>query len=599
MSRDDAETHNNRGNALRDLRRYAEALASYDQAIALRPDYAAAHSNRGNALRDLRRHEAALASYDTAIALQPDLAEAHNNRGNALGDLERYEAALASYDRAIALKPDYAEAHNNRGNVLSDLGRYEAALASYDKAIALKPNYAQAHSNRGNVLSDLGRYEAALASYDKAIALQPDYAQAHYNRGNALLDLGRSEAALASYDKAIALKPDLGEARSNLGIVLFDLQRHEEALVSYDAAIALNPDLAEAHYNRANALRDFGRYEEALTSFDQAIALQPHYEEAHWNQTLCLLQLGQFERGWQRYECRNNRADPIAHRYPQPLWLGQQDIAGKTLFIHWEQGLGDTLQFCRYAKLVKALGAQVIMSVQDPLLRLLRQMEPAIQLIGDDQKPAAFDYHCPLMSLPLAMGTTLETIPSTVPYLHADPERSAVWRKRLAALPGLKVGLVWAGAPRPEVFQFSEVVDSRRSITLNHYAPLASIPGLCLISLQKGEPAAQARTPPNGMVLHDWAEELDDFADTAALVEALDLVISVDTSVLHLVGALGKPVWVLNRYNQCWRWLSGRRDSPWYPSARLFRQPKMGNWEAVIDQVQRELHGMIDGGART
>jgi tetratricopeptide (TPR) repeat protein len=497
VSRDDAETHNNRGNALRDLRRYAEALASYDQAIALRPDYAAAHSNRGNALRDLRRHEAALASYDTAIALQPDLAEAHNNRGNALGDL--------------------------------------------------------------------GRYEAALASYDKAIALQPDYAQAHYNRGNALLDLGRSEAALASYDKAIALKPDLGEARSNLGIVLFDLQRHEEALVSYDAAIALNPDLAEAHYNRA----------------------------------LCLLQLGQFERGWQRYECRNNRADPIAHRYPQPLWLGQQDIAGKTLFIHWEQGLGDTLQFCRYAKLVKALGAQVIMSVQDPLLRLLRQMEPAIQLIGDDQKPAAFDYHCPLMSLPLAMGTTLETIPSTVPYLHADPERSAVWRKRLAALPGLKVGLVWAGAPRPEVFQFSEVVDSRRSITLNHYAPLASIPGLCLISLQKGEPAAQARTPPNGMVLHDWAEELDDFADTAALVEALDLVISVDTSVLHLVGALGKPVWVLNRYNQCWRWLSGRRDSPWYPSARLFRQPKMGNWEAVIDQVQRELHGMIDGGART
>ena len=229
------------------------------------------------------------------------------------------------------------------------------------------------------------------------------------------------------------------------------------------------------------------------------------------------------------------------------------------------------------------------MSVQDPLICLLQRMDPAIRVIGRRQQPAAFDYHCPMMSLPLAVGTALDTIPSQVPYLSADPEQSAAWRKRVAALPGRKIGLVWAGAPRPE-HPRDISVDPWRSITLDHYAPLATIPGLCLISLQKGDAAAQAHTPPDGMVVHDWTAELHDFADTAALVHALDLVISVDTAAAHLAGALGKPVWVLNRYDQCWRWLSDRTDSPWYPTARLFRQPAMGDWAWVIEQVRCALY---------
>ncbi len=301
--------------------------------------------------------------------------------------------------------------------------------------------------------------------------------------------------------------------------------------------------------------------------------------------------MGRFEAGWRLYEWRKKLDKPASSRvYPQPEWLGVEDIAGKTLFLHWEQGLGDTIQFCRYARLAEARGARVIMEVQQPLYRLLRQISPTIQIIGQGEKPAAFDYHCPLLSLPLAFRTTLETIPAAVPYLHADPDRAARWRHRLAALPGHKVGLVWAGDPNKSRIPNRVInMDQRRSITLAHFSRLAEVVGVSFVSLQKGEAAAQARTPPEGMVLHDWTDELHDFADTAALVEALDLVISVDTSVVHLTGALGKPVWMLNRYDQCWRWLLDRIDSPWYPTARLFRQQSPGDWHGVIRAVAAAL----------
>ena len=436
------------------------------RALLLRDDDASAHGNLGLGLRALRRHAEALASHERAIALRPDFAQAYSNRGLVLAELQRHEEALASHDRAIALKPDFAEAHVNRGVVLAGLRRHAEALASFDRAIALKPDNADLHGNRARLLTDLRHSAEALASYDQAIALRPDFAEAHYNRAKVLADLRRPAAALAGYDRAIALKPDYADAYVNRAVVLAHLQRHAEALASIDRAIALTPDDAEAHFNRGRLLADLQRHEAALASYASAIALRPDYAEAHWNQSHCLLTLGRFVQGWRLFEWRHNLENAARPRaFPRPLWLGEASIAGKTLFIHWEQGLGDTIQFCRYATLAQALGAQVVLSVQDPLRRLVGTLGPDIKVIGGNEVSADFDCHCPMMSLPLACGTTLETIPQASPYLAADADAVAAWRGRLAAVAGLRVGLCWAGNPRRD-HPAAHAIDRRRSIAL-------------------------------------------------------------------------------------------------------------------------------------
>jgi tetratricopeptide (TPR) repeat protein len=623
---DDAGAHSNLGAGLRALRRYPAALASCERAIALRPDFAPAHANRGLVLADLQRPEEALASHDRAIALRPAFAEAHGNRGVVLAGLRRAPEALASFDRAIALRPNHAESHYNRGKLLAGQRRHDEALASYDRAIALKADYAEAYCTRGVVLAELRRHAEALASHDRAIELRPDDAATHCHRGDVLADLQRPEAALASFDHAIALDPESSDAYAGRGTVLADLRRHDEALASCDRAIALRPDHAgahcnrgvvlarmqrpadalashdraitldpdhtEAHCNRGVVLAGMRRHAEALASYDRAIALRPDSAEAHWNRSHCLLALGKFDPGWQSFEWRKRLTRPAGHRpFPQPVWLGQDDIAGKTLFIHAEQGLGDTIQFCRYAALATARGARVVMSVQEPLQRLIGTLGSDIKIVGSTEEPGTFDRHCPMMSLPLAFGTTLATIPRTVPYLAAQATAD-VWRGRLAALSGVRVGLCWAGNAREDQ-PAAHAIDRRRSITLAHYAPLAGIAGVQFVSLQKGEAAAQATVPQAGLVLHDWTDALDDFADTAALIAALDLVITVDTAVAHLAGALGKPVWILNRFDACWRWLLDRDDSPWYPTARLLHQPAPGDWDSVIAAVAAALRQVV------
>jgi tetratricopeptide (TPR) repeat protein len=593
LSGRNAAAHSDLGAGLRALQRHEEALASYNRAIALRPDYARAYYNRAMVLADLQRHAEALASYDRAIALRPDHAEAHANRGAILAGLRRDQDALASYDLAIALKPDHARAHYNRGAVLAVLQRHADALASYDRAIVLQPDNAEAHINRGGVLADLQRPQEALASYDRAITLAPNHADAHYNRAKLLADLQRDADALTSFDRAIALRPDHADAYVNRGVVLARLQRPADALASHDRAIALRADDAEAYSNRGNVLLELRRHADALASYDQAIALRPDYANAHWNQSHCLLALGQFDRGWPLYEWRKRLDKPVGNRaFPQPPWLGEASIAGKILFIHWEQGLGDTLQFCRYATLAQALGARVVMAVQDPLRKLLGTLGPDTEIIGGNDAPVEFDCHCPMNSLPLAFGTTVETIPRATPYLAADPAAVAAWRERLAGLVGLRVGLCWAGSPRHDQ-PAGQAIDRRRSIALVQYAPLGAVTGANFVSLQKGTAAAQAAAPPEGLSIHDRTDELHDFADTAALIEALDLVITVDTSVAHLAGALGKPVWILNRFDACWRWLSERDDSPWYPSARLWHQQRPEDWDSVIAEVAAALHDLV------
>ena len=581
-----AAAHNNLGNALRDLKRPAEALASYDKAIALKPDFAEAHNNRGNALMDLKRPAEALASYDKAIALKPGYAEAHNNRGNALMNIKRPAEALASYDKAIVLKPDYAEAHSNRGAALRELKRPAEALACYDNAIALKTNVAEAHNNRGTALIDVKRPAEALASYEKAIALKPDYASAHSNRGNALRELKRPVEALASCDRAIALKPEDAEAHNNRGNALMDLKRPAEALASYDKAIALRPDFAEAYSNHGATLRNLKHPAEALASYDKAIALKPDYAEAHWNKSLCLLLIGHFEQGLRRYEWRKKLNEPMGVRScPRPVWLGDENIAGKTLFIYWEQGFGDTIQFSRYAKLVEARGAKVILSVQQPLCGLLKQISPTIQILKPNEEPTEFDYHCPLLSLPLALGTTLATIPAEQQYIKSDEELRSVWSARLPPKTKPRIGVVWSGST-------GHKNDHYRSMQLQQFLAIFS-PDAEWICLQKDIREKDFALLRQFGRITFFGDDLRDFSDTAALIDLMDLVITIDTGVAHLAGAMGKPVWILLPYNPDWRWLLDRNDSPWYPSALLFRQQQIGNWATVTDQVKNELRSAI------
>jgi tetratricopeptide (TPR) repeat protein len=585
------EAYNNRGAALADLGRLDDALANYDQAIALQADHFGAHNNRGAALARLGRFAEALSSYESAIALRPDSADAHVNQGAALAKLGRSPEALARFDTAIALRPDHPGAYYNRGNALRDLQRSAEAVASYDRAIALQPKHAEAYNNRGAALANLGQPEAALANYASAIALRPNFVEAYNNHGNALAQLDRPDEAVASYGRAIMLKPDHAAAYKNRGAALASLGCLDAAVADLDKAIALQPEYAEAYSDRGAALANLGRRAEALASCEQAIALKPESSEARFNQGACDLALGDFERGWEGYEWRwQTRNAAALPDLPGVRWRGEAAIADQTILIHAEQGFGDSLQFCRYLPML-ASRASVVLDVPRPLLRLLSSLDCDMQIVARGDDLPRYDAWIPMLSLPLAFRTSLATIPAAVPYLHADPEQSARWRQRLAVLPGRKIGLVWAGSPLSPLPK-ALAMDRRRSMTLQQFAPLAEFPGLCLISLQKGDAAAQSRNPPDGMVLHDWTDELHDFADTAALVDALDLVISVDTAVVHLAGALGKPVWVLNRFDQCWRWLSDRTDSPWYPTARLFRQPAPGDWSSVICEVAGALRNL-------
>ncbi len=578
---DYVDAYSNRGLALQELGRFEEAIASFDRAIALRPDDADLHNNRGLTLDALTRPVEALASYDQALTLRPSYPEAHNNRGNTLQSLQRLEEALAAHAKAIALRSDYAAAHFNHGNALRLLGRLAEAIACYDRAIALQPDHAAAHNNRGLALQALLRWEEAVASYDQAIASQPAMAEAYNNRGTALQSGKRFEEALANYNRAIAVRSGYADAWNNRGTVLQSLRRPEEALRSYSRALKLAPDFAEAYHNRASSLYDLKRSEQALADYDKAIALRPDYSEAYSNKAICLLRMGRFVEAWQLYEWRRKRPEASADRvFDRPLWLGSENIAGKTLFVYWEQGLGDTVQFYRYARLAEARGARVILQVQQPLVRLLRQLCPTIEVVGPDQHPERFDYHCPLLSLPLAFGTKVSTIPSLGQLLHADARLRDEWAARLPAIGRPRVGIAWSGGTDFKN-DFSRSIDFETFRTLLH-------PAVDWICIQK-ELRPRDQTPVSAAGVHFFGSQLADFADTAALLDRVDQVVTVDTSVGHVAASMGKPVWLLLPYNSDWRWLLDRSDTPWYPSVRLIRQSQPGSWDEALQQVRREL----------
>ena len=512
--------------------------------------------------------------------------QAKFQQGLALHQHGRFAEAERAYEEVLRQEPRHFDALNLLGVIALQTQRTERAVELITKAIGLNAKVAATHSNLGNALKNLKRPADALVSYNKAIALKPDYAEAYNNRGNALTDLKRPADALVSYDRATALKPDYAEAYNNCGIALVALKRPADALVSYDKAITLKPDFAVAHNNFGVALMHLKRPADALVSFDKAIALKPDYAEAYWNQSICLLLMGRFEQGLRQYEWRKKCDDLLKVRsFPQPVWLGEENIAGKTLFIYWEQGLGDTIQFCRYAKLVEERGVKVIMSVQQPLLGLLKQISPTIEIIGPNEVPTDFDYHCPLLSLPLALGTTLETIPTEHQYIKANEEQRVAWSARLPPKTKPRIGVVWSG-------DTAYKADRNRSMELETLLPILNTDTdwICLQKEVREKDLAVLRQV--GRIAY-FGDDLGDFSNTAALLDLMDLVITVDTNIAHLAGAMGKSVWILLSCNPHWIWLLDREDSPWYPSARLFRQQQIGDWAGVIDQVKNELRSVI------
>jgi tetratricopeptide (TPR) repeat protein len=566
--------------------RFEEAHRVISQAIKVNPRSAKARSNFALVLQQLGRPEDALASLDKSLSIEPDNLLALNNRGHILWQLKRPGEALESLDRALAIKPDYADALCNRGNALADLRRLEDALVSYDQALAINSQDAPTLNNRGNVLWALERHEEALHSYDRALGINPQDISSLKDRGAALITLKRGEEALTCFDRALAIKPGDPYLVFKRGSALVLANRYEEALECFDQAFAVAEGDADALDDRGNVLAALQRHAEALASYDHALAIAPDSAKAHWNRALTLLRMGDFDQGWKEYEWRwkVNASWVRSHDFPpQLLWLGDRPIEGRTILIHAEQGFGDTIQFARYVPLVAALGAEVILEVQPQLKMLLSGLEGAAKVIGKGEQLPPFDLHCPLLSLPLAFKTRLETIPAKTPYVTAAEERAVTWASQLpnSGLP--RIGLVWGGNPEFEG-------DKTRSVGLAPLMPLLSAPGFQFISIQKDLRSGDAEILQKFPQVIYLGDKLKDFSDTAAIMSRLDLTISSDTAPVHLAGALGRPVWVLLQRTPDWRWMLEREDNPWYPSARLFRQRTAGDWDGVIGQVGAALN---------
>jgi len=580
-----AVAHDNLGLMLRSRGDLAEAEASHRRAAEANPDHPDAHNHLGVALFRQRRVVEAIECYGRAITLKPDHAEAHNNLGSAFQARGSLAEAVESHRRAVAAKPDYVEAYNNLALVLNKLGRGGEAAESLRRAIAVRPSYAAAHVNLGSLLREQGDLDAAIDSYRKAIEAEPGLVDAHTGLAFALQQRGRLAEAAERYRRALELQPDHADALCNLGALLNGFDRHDEAAASYRRVLAGHPDHVAAHCNMGVALMARNDVDGAVECYRRAIAVNPDFADAHWNLSLAQLVQGDLANGWRGYEWRLRTKRHTPRSFEQPIWDGGK-LAGETILLHREQGLGDTVQFMRYAPLVAARGGRVILEVQPPLARLAAGMKGVAEVIAAGAALPRFDLHCPMLSLPDRFGTDLATIPAEMPYLTPDPQAVAHWRLKLGDGPRLKVGIAWAG-------NRSHKNDRIRSLAIERLLPVLEVPGIRWISLQVGERAGDVARLPIGMVA-DISSELGDLGDTAAVIANLDLVIAVDTAVVHLAGALGRPVWAMLAFAPDWRWLLDREDSPWYPSMRLFRQARHGDWDSVLVRIRQALSERVN-----
>ncbi|MEM5384467.1 tetratricopeptide repeat protein [Paraburkholderia phymatum] len=534
----------------------------------------------------------ALALLDRILQADPAHADALKLAAVCLSGL--YDEADAKAGKPVPNHIDLAEAHNDLGSWFFGRRQLTQAEHAYRRALSISPDLTKALNNLGLVLRDLKRESEAEAAFLHALAIAPDYVTARNNLGVLLWQLKRLAEAEAAYRDVVSRQPGNVSAHNNLGLLLLELNRLPEAEAACRDALVLDSNVPEAHNNLGNVLWQQGRIEEAIAAYRQALALRPDYAGAKANLALPLLCVGEYEQGWALYESRYHDAitmrSVVPPPVPYPQWKGEP-LDGHSLLVWPEQGFGDCLQFCRYVSMLKGRGAaRVSVACQPPLQRLFESLAAVDAVYALDGKTAipAHDYWCFMLSLPELFGTTVATIPAPMPYLRAPAALAEQWRSRLPE-GGFKVGLVWAGDPRPHD-PSSNAIDQRRSMNALSFEPLLRVPGVTFVSLQKGAATRpQLDGLPAALRPLDPMDDVHDFADTAAIVENLDLVITVDTSMAHLVGALNRPVWILSRYDACWRWLRGRDDSPWYPTARLFRQTAPGDWESVVARAAQAL----------
>lgn len=493
------------------------------------------------------------------------------------GDLEGAARVYRDLSKRV---PDHPDVLLAWGTLEGQRGNDKQAATLLVRAVRLAPGNAQAYGAYGNALMQLGRPQQAVAAYDRALRLDPGRTQVHYNRGVALAEMQRLEDALASFQQALARDPGHADAAYGVGNVLMRMHRYQQASDAFARATDIAPSRADLWNNRGNALQEQGRTAEALAAYGKAYSLAGDNPLFSINDALCRLLIGDYATGWPMYESRWQLPNVahLARTFEQPQWNGQDPLSGKTILLHAEQGFGDTLQFCRYAPIVAERGARVVLEVQPPLVSLLSEMPGLHQIVARGDALPPFDLHCPLLSLPLAFGTTLASIPAHVPYLQAPADSASAWRERLGTKTRPRVGVVWAGS--------GTIDNDQRSLKLADFARACDA-DVEFVGLQKEVRAADRDELEHHP--HIRNVELGDFADTAAIMEQLDLVLTVDTAAAHLAGALGKPVWVLLSYAPTWRWLLGRDDSPWYPTARLFRQPEPGNWQDPLARVRAAL----------
>ena len=557
-------------------RRLDAALAHLRQAVDLNPSHAGVWYLMGCLSSELGRYPEAIDALSRALALQPNFPDALVARATALARAGRPHEAVADLDRAAALGADGVNLLVIRASVMIDLRKPAEAIECCRRVLARRPDLPEARVNLGAALYLNGDYAPAVAACRAALQVSPDNASAHACLGCSLLELEMPDEALASLTRAVELDPQHSMAHNARALCLMDLNRPAEALECVQRAIETQPERQDA-YNTRGMLQDDPAL--AMADFERAIALKPDADEPRYNKATRLLRRGDFAEGWELYEFRPRRR-PYSGFEPRRLWDGSEDIAGKTFFTYGEQGLGDTIQFCRYAKLLAARGARVVLAVHDDLRPLLRELDPNVTVIGFGEAVPEFDRHCALLSLPRAFGTTARTIPAGVPYLLPAPDRVATWRERLGEPVGKRVGIRWQGS--------TGSIDRGRSFALREFAPLAAIAGIELLSLQKGPGSEQLDLPRDWPVTRLTAG-LESFLDTAAVMQLVDLVITSDTSIAHLAGALGRPVWVALKHLPDWRWMLGRDDSPWYPTMRLFRQPHPGDWPAAFARIRAAL----------
>jgi tetratricopeptide (TPR) repeat protein len=574
------------GRVLHSQGQHDAAAPCFEQALHYQRDWAEPYLELGKLLAARGQRAAALEQYRQALERRPLWIEALTQLGIALDELHRLDEALPLLEQAAAARPDAPQAHLNLGVALAEQHRPEPAVASLRRALKLQSGYAEAHYNLGAVLGTLQRRDEAIACYRDALRLRPDYGEAYNNLGLALVETRHSAEAVVYLQQAVRLRPQAPEGHNNLGLAYADLGRFPEAEGCYRDALRLNPRYVEAHNNLGSTYKEQGRTAEALAGYQLALWLDPASASTHYNRSLAWLQAGDYQDGWPEYEWRWRRPTATPRSFRQPRWDGTP-LAGRTILLYCEQGLGDTLQFLRYASLVQATGGTVLLECPGSLVPLLRTCPGIDRLIAEGDPLPDFDVQAPLLSLPGLLGTTSpEAVPAPIPYLAADRDRVAHWQSVLAAVPGFQVGLVWQGNPR-------HPWDHHRSLPLRCLEPLATVAGVHLISLQKGPGEEQLRTLAGRFPVVDLGPDFNRdggaFLDTAAVMQQLDLVVTVDTAAAHLAGALGVPVWVLLSRIADWRWLREREDTPWYPSMRLFRQRQLGDWPEVAARVADAL----------